>query len=136
MLSIGAAVMVMCHLIFAFVPLNVPIALGTIVLLGISFSLVPASLWPSVPKIVPSSYLGTAYALIFWVQNIGLSLTPILIGRVLDSTNPVGTSSVDLNYTWAMLLFSCFGVVAIFLSLTLKWLDGRHQYGLELPNKK
>ena len=136
MLSIGAAVMVMCHLIFAFVPLNVPIALGTIVLLGISFSLVPASLWPSVPKIVPSSYLGTAYALIFWVQNIGLFLTPILIGRVLDSTNPVGTSSVDLNYTWAMLLFSCFGVVAIFLSLTLKWLDGRHQYGLELPNKK
>ena len=136
MLMLGAVLMFVCHLVFATVHLNLPIALAAIVLLGISFSLVPASLWPSVPKLVPNAYLGTAYALIFWIQNIGLMSFPIVIGKVLDSTNAPGTSPTELNYTPAMLVFASLGVIAFFLGFWLKMEDRKHHYGLELPNKK
>ena len=136
MLMLGAVLMFVCHLVFATVHLNLPIALAAIVLLGISFSLVPASLWPSVPKLVPNAYLGTAYALIFWIQNIGLMSFPIVIGKVPDSTNAPGTSPTELNYTPAMLVFASLGVIAFFLGFWLKMEDRKHHYGLELPNKK
>ncbi len=136
MLMLGAVLMFVCHLVFATVHLNLPIALAAIVLLGISFSLVPASLWPSVPKLVPNAYLGTAYALIFWIQNIGLMSFPIVIGKVLDSTNAPGTSPTELNYTPAMLVFTSLGVIAFFLGFWLKMEDRKYHYGLELPNKK
>lgn len=136
MLMLGAVLMFVCHLVFATVHLNLPIALAAIVLLGISFSLVPVSLWPSVPKLVPNAYLGTAYALIFWIQNIGLMSFPIVIGKVLDSTNAPGTSPTELNYTPAMLVFASLGVIAFFLGFWLKMEDRKHHYGLELPNKK
>lgn len=91
MLILGALLMITCHLIFALIlpamP-NLALAYGAIVILGISFSLVPAALWPSVPKLMPERYLGSAYSLIFWVQNVGLCLVPMLIGTVLESTNP------------------------------------------------
>lgn len=133
MLMLGAVLMFVCHLTFAVVPLNVPIALAAIVLLGVSFSLVPASLWPSVPKLVPNSYLGTAYALIFWIQNIGLFAVPIVVGRVLDVTNP-GKSATDLNYTPVMLIFASLGVIAFILGYYLRELDKKRNYGLEAPN--
>ena len=96
MLVFGSLLLIGCHLTFAFVlPLfkgaavgGVAIAYITILVLGASFSLVPASLWPSVPKLVEAKIIGSAYALIFWIQNIGLWLFPLLIGKVLDSTNP------------------------------------------------
>jgi len=90
MLIWGALLLICCHLIFAFI---VPatgsklIAYATIVILGISFALVPAALWPSVPKVMNPRYLGSAYSLIFWVQNIGLCFVPMLIGNVLASSN-------------------------------------------------
>lgn len=135
MLMLGAILMFACHMIFALVPLNIGIALTAIVILGISFSLVPAALWPSVPKLVPSSYLGTAYALIFWIQNIGLMTFPILIGSILDRANPEGTDPSSLDYTSAMITFASLGVVAFFLGLWLKAEDKKNKYGLELPNK-
>lgn len=135
MLMVGAIMMFVCHMIFAVVPLNTFIALTAIIILGISFSLVPASLWPSVPKLVPETYLGTAYALIFWIQNIGLMVFPIAIGRILDSTNQPGTPANELNYTPAMLTFACLGVIAFVLGMWLKREDKQHNYGLELPNK-
>ena len=96
MLVLGSLLLIACHLTFAFVlPLfkgnavgGVIIAYFTILVLGSSFSLVPASLWPSVPKLVEQKIIGSAYALIFWIQNIGLWLFPLLIGKVLDNTNP------------------------------------------------
>ena len=91
MLILGAILMITCHLIFALVLPKYPnllLAYSAIVVLGVSFSLVPAALWPSVPKLMPERYLGSAYSLIFWVQNVGLCLVPLLIGIVLDSTNP------------------------------------------------
>lgn len=137
MLMIGAILMIVCHLTFALVLPAVPseaIAFSAIVILGVSFSLVPAALWPSVPKIMDARFLGSAYSLIFWVQNIGLALFPILIGQVLTATNKGIDDPMDYNYTWPMLLFAALGGLALVFSICLKVLDGKHHYGLEKPN--
>ncbi|WP_329905392.1 MFS transporter [Porphyromonas pogonae] len=141
MLIFGAILMIGCHLIFAFLPkfgvgLGKPIALFAIVLLGISFSLVPASLWPSVPKLVENKLLGSAYAVIFWIQNIGLYSLPMIIGSVLRKSNPGVTDPLQYNYTNPMLLFALLGVAALLLGLWLKVEDKKKGYGLELPNVK
>ena len=127
MLVLGAILMITCHLVFALVPLTKPIAYAAIILLGVSFSLVPAALWPSVPKLVEERYLGSAYSVIFWIQNIGLMAFPIIIGWSLDKTG---------GYTVPMLIFSSLGVAALLLGLWLKVEDKKKGYGLELPNIK
>jgi hypothetical protein len=129
--------MIVCHLTFALVLPMYPtewLAFSAIVLLGISFSLVPAALWPSVPKIMDKRFLGSAYSLIFWVQNIGLSLFPILIGNVLTASNPGVTDPMKYDYTNPMLLFASLGVLALIFGIILKALDAKKHYGLELPN--
>ena len=146
MLMIGALLMAICHLIFALTPADnftYPVAFTAIILLGISFSLVPAALWPSVPKLVDNKVLGSAYSIIFWIQNIGLMLTPAIIGAVLKASNPGVAESIaagDLlakyNYTIPMLLFASLGIVAFLLGIWLKKEDKKQNYGLELPNKK
>ena len=100
-------------------------ALLLIVILGVSFSLVPAALWPSVPKIIDEKILGSAYCLIFWVQNIGLCFVPKIIGALKLSTG---------GYFVPMIVFASFGVLAFILSLVLKTEDVRKGYGLEKPN--
>ena len=130
MMLLGAVIMIACHCVFAFVLPAYPsktLALVTILILGVSFSLVPASMWPSVPKIIDEKVLGSAYCLIFWVQNVGLCLVPLLIGKLRVATN---------GYLVPMIVFASFGVLAFFLSLALKVEDRRKGYGLELPNKK
>ncbi|MCQ2115388.1 MAG: MFS transporter [Bacteroidales bacterium] len=130
MLMVGSVIMIACHLSFAFLLPLVPskaLALTLIVILGVSFSLVPASLWPSVPKIIDEKILGSAYCLIFWVQNIGLCLVPLLIGYLRQSTN---------GYLVPMIVFSLFGVLALAFSIFLKVEDKRKGYGLEEPNIK
>ncbi|MDR0981681.1 MAG: MFS transporter [Culturomica sp.] len=139
MLILGAILMIVCHLIFAFAPLTQLVAFAAIVILGISFSLVPAALWPSVPKLVENRYLGSAYAVIFWIQNIGLWLFPIVIGWALDASNPGITpekvaEGAVYDYTVPMLIFACLGVLAFILGLWLKAEDSKNHYGLELPN--
>ena len=137
MLILGAVLLVACHLTFALLLPAFPskgLAFATIVVLGISFSLVPAALWPSVPKVMDARYLGSAYSLIFWVQNIGLCVFPILIGKVLTASNPGITDPVDYNYTVPMLLFAGLGVLAFLFAVWLKILDKKNHYGLELPN--
>ena len=139
MLIGGAVLMIICHLTFALLLPQYPytwLAFTAIVVLGISFSLVPASLWPSVPKIMEARYLGSAYSLIFWVQNIGLALFPILIGKVLMWSNPGVTDPMDYNYTAPMLLFASLGVLALIFGIWLKILNAKHHYGLESPNIK
>lgn len=137
MLIIGAMLMIICHLIFAFVvpaTQSVIITYAAIILLGISFSLVPAALWPSVPKLIDDKLIGSAYALIFWIQNIGLYAFPMIIGSVLRSSNPGVTDPLKYNYTAPMLVFVSLGVVALILGFLLKALDKKKGYGLELPN--
>lgn len=130
MLMLGAIIMVACHLSFAFILPIFPkqwFALLLVVVLGVSFSLVPAALWPSVPKIIDEKILGSAYCLIFWVQNIGLCLVPLLIGVTLQATG---------GYLVPMLIFASFGVLAFFLTFMLKIEDRKKGYGLEEPNVK
>ena len=128
MLMIGSIIMIVCHLSFAFLLPAFPqkwFALLLIVVLGVSFSLVSAALWPSVPKIIDEKILGSAYCLIFWVQNIGLCLVPMLIGSLRQSTG---------SYLVPMIVFSSFGILAFILSIYLKAEDRKKGYGLELPN--
>ena len=130
MLMLGSLVMIACHLSFAFLLPAFPykwLAVAIVVVLGVSFSLVPAALWPSVPKIIDNRILGSAYCIIFWIQNIGLFAVPILIGNVLDATG---------GYTLPMVIFSSFGVLALFFSLWLKRENRKNNYGLEEPNIK
>ena len=130
MLMLGVIIMVVCHLSFAFILPIFPkqwFALLLVVVLGVSFSLVPAALWPSVPKIIDEKILGSAYCLIFWVQNIGLCLVPLLIGVTLQATG---------GYLVPMLIFASFGVLAFFLTFMLKIEDRKKGYGLEEPNVK
>jgi MFS family permease len=142
MLILGSLLLIGCHLTFAFVlPLfkgsavgGVIIAYATILVLGASFSLVPASLWPSVPKLVDAKVIGSAYALIFWIQNIGLWLFPMLIGKVLDKTNPGVTSATQLDYTAPLVMLASLGVAALLLGFVLKAVDKKKGLGLEMPN--
>ena len=156
MLVVGSLLLIACHLTFAFIlPMfkgnavgGVIIAYITILVLGASFSLVPASLWPSVPKLVDAKIIGSAYALIFWIQNIGLWLFPLLIGKVLDKTNPQLVSdlqnglitpqeaAVSYNYTAPLVMLACLGVAALILGFVLKVVDKKKGYGLEEPNIK
>lgn len=113
MLILGALLMIVCHLIFALVLPKFPnllLAYSAIVVLGVSFSLVPAALWPSVPKLMPERYLGSAYSLIFWVQNVGLCLVPMLIGYVLNTTNP-GVSDAFENKSQIAILEEKVGYI-------------------------
>ena len=156
MLVLGSVLLIACHLTFAFVlPMfkgnavgGVIIAYMTILVLGASFSLVPASLWPSVPKLVDAKIIGSAYALIFWIQNIGLWLFPMLIGKVLDATNPEiveglknGSmtpeyAAVNYDYTAPLVMLACLGVAALILGFSLKAVDKKKCLGLEEPNIK
>ena len=144
MLVLGSLLLIACHLTFAFVlPAfqgneigGVVVAYLTILVLGSSFSLVPASLWPSVPKLVDAKIIGSAYALIFWIQNIGLWLFPLLIGKVLDKTNPGVTDATQLNYTAPLIMLAGLGVAALIIGLILKVVDKKKGLGLEEPNIK
>lgn len=156
MLVFGSLLLILCHLTFAFIlpackgsaMLGVGVAYLTILVLGASFSLVPASLWPSVPKLVDSKIIGSAYALIFWIQNIGLWLFPLLIGKILTATNGDITAQVEAgkmtedvaavsyNYVWPLIMLAGLGVCALLLGLYLKVIDRRKKLGLEEPNIK
>jgi MFS family permease len=145
MLMLGSLLMVVCHLIFALVPaeyFTYGVALTAIIILGVAFSLVPAALWPSVPKLVDNRVLGSAYSIIFWIQNIGLLSVPIIIGAALKFSNPgvaeqiAAGELVRYNYTVPMLLFASLGVLALVLAFWLKAEDKKKGYGLELPNVK
>jgi Nitrate/nitrite transporter len=137
MLMFGALLMIVCHLTFAFLlPIikSAILAYAAIILLGISFSLVPAALWPSVPKLIDEKLLGSAYAIIFWIQNIGLYAFPMIIGSLLTSTNPGVTDPTKLNYTVPMVMLASLGVLAFILGIWLKAEDKKKGYGLEKPN--
>lgn len=142
MLIIGSVLMIASHTVFALYPfagggaMDTFVATAAIVVLGISFSLVPATLWPSVPKLIDSKVLGSAYSAIFWIQNIGLMSVPYLIGLVLQASNPDLPAGASKDYTLAMLVFASFGVLALVMAIALKGMDARRGYGLEEPNVK
>jgi MFS family permease len=140
---IGSLLLILVHVLFALPLLNYWwFAAFIMIILGIAFSLVPSAMWPSVPKIIPQKLVGSAYALIFWVQNIGLGFVPLLIGGILNKYCKDGVRIVNgaevtqYNYTIPMIIFALFGIVALLLAMRLKAVDKKEGYGLEEPNIK
>ncbi|MDI9606620.1 MAG: MFS transporter [Bacteroidota bacterium] len=138
---IGSILLIIVHALFSIPGLdNWVFAMVLVVLLGVAFSLVPSAMWPSVPKIIPEKRLGTAYSLIFWVQNWGLMGVPLMIGWVLEKYCVVGQTVRDgvtvnmYNYTLPMSIFTLFGILALIVAFMLKAEDKRKGYGLEQPN--
>lgn len=133
LMIIGSILLTIVHTVFA-LPLNsVAIAICMMVILGIAFGLVPSAMWPSVPKIIPMQLLGTAYAVIFYIQNIGLSMVPIWIGKV-NQANTDASGIID--YTQTMTIFAGFGAVAIVIAFLLLIEDKKKGYGLQKANIK
>jgi len=135
---IGSVMLLVAHTIFAIPAItSYVVAIVLVIWLGVTFSLVPSAMWPSVPKIIPEKQLGTAYALIFWVQNWGLMGVPLLIGAVLDRYCQVLDANGELlyyDYTIPMVIFASTGFLAIIVALMLKAEDKKKGYGLEMPN--
>ena len=136
LMIIGSAMLTLVHVLFALPILNVWwFAILVMIVLGIAFSLVPSAMWPSVPKIIPMKQLGSAYAIIFYIQNIGLSMVPVMIGKVIQNYATIETAEgVTYDYTIPMSIFALFGIVSIVVSFILKRVDKRNGYGLEQPN--
>jgi MFS family permease len=132
---LGAGMVLTSHLIITFAPMDMPVfAYIAIGLLGIGYSLVPAAMWPSVPKIVPEKNLGTAYSLIYWVQNLGMWAVPILVGNILSNGKTADGSAVA--NTGAVLnaeyVFITLGVVALTIALMLQRSSRKHpELGLD-----
>lgn len=133
LMIIGSVLLTIVHILFAMPLLNVWwFAVIIMILLGIAFSLVPSAMWPSVPKIIPMKQLGSAYAIIFYIQNIGLSMVPVLIGNAIAANTSNGTT----DYTIPMSIFALFGAMAVVIAVLLKITDKRKGYGLEEANVK
>ncbi|MBQ2787482.1 MAG: MFS transporter [Bacteroidaceae bacterium] len=135
LMIIGSMMLALVHILFALPIFNVYwFAILVMVLLGIAFSLVPSAMWPSVPKIIPMKQLGSAYSIIFYIQNIGLSMVPLLIGWVIDKYAEVKDATgavVNYDYTVPMSIFALFGIIAICIAIMLKKEDAKKHYGLE-----
>lgn len=133
LMAIGSILLTLVHIVFALPVNNVVLAIAVMMILGVAFGLVPAAMWPSVPKIIPMKLLGTAYALIFYIQNIGLAMVPMWIGAVNDrNTDAYGI----INYTESMTIFASFGAAAVIISLLLLHENKLKGYGLEEKNIK
>lgn len=133
LMILGSILLTMVHIIFALPIASVALAIIVMIILGIAFGLVPSAMWPSVPKIIPMKLLGTAYALIFFIQNIGLMMVPMVIGAV-NNKNTDATGFID--YTEAMTIFAGFGIISIIIAFLILLEDKKKGYGLQQPNVK
>ena len=140
LMIIGSVMLTVVHVLFALPLMNYWwFAVVVMIVLGIAFSLVPSAMWPSVPKIIPMKQLGSAYAIIFYIQNIGLAMVPVLIGWVIDDFATLRDTSgaiTGYNYSIPMTIFAIFGVCAVVISLMLRVDDAKKHYGLEEANMK
>ena len=137
---VGSALVLASHLIITFAPQGVPFyAYIAIALLGIGYSLVPSAMWPSVPKIIPEKNLGTAYSLIYWVQNLGMWAVPIYVGRIFtreitEAGNHAQEVTAALHAEW---VFIILGIVAIAVALLLFFSSRKHpELRLDSPAKE
>ncbi|MBQ2497691.1 MAG: MFS transporter, partial [Prevotella sp.] len=134
LMLIGCALVLVCHVVLALPMANATwFATVVMVLLGVAFSLVPSAMWPSVPKLVPIEQLGTAYSIIYFIQNIGLMLAPMYIGNIIDDyTSPDG----HVDVTVPMSVFALFALASVAVAALLLYVDRREDYGLEKSNIK
>ena len=132
LMLLGSALVMICHVILALPMVNATwVASLVMVLLGVSFSLVPSAMWPSVPKLVPLKWLGTSYSIIYYIQNIGLMLAPMFVGNIIDQhTGPDG----HVDFTVPMSVFALLALGATLTASVLLFMDKRYHYGLEQAN--
>ena len=126
---VGSALVLISHLIITFAPQGEPVyAYIAIALLGTGYSLVPSAMWPSVPKIIPEKNLGTAYSLIYWVQNLGMWAVPIYVGRIFKNTiTEAGNTTQEISAAIrAEYVFIFLGIIAIATALMLYFSSKRH----------
>lgn len=127
----GSVLVFAAHLIIAFAPGDPIFGYIGIAILGVGYSLVPAAMWPTVPKIIPEKNLGTAYSLIYWIQNMGMLAVPIGVGYILKNYEGV-EASVNAEY-----IFIALGIIAITVSLMLYFSSKKNpQLKLDVPNIK
>ena len=137
---VGAGLVLASHLIITFAPQGVAMyAYISIALLGIGYSLVPSAMWPSVPKIVPEKNLGTAYSLIYWVQNLGMWAVPIYVGKIFTNTiTEAGNKAQEISAAIkAEYVFIMLGIIAIGVAIMLLQSSRRNpELGLDSPASK
>lgn len=125
LIIIGTSMLTLVHFGFS-LPIHASaFAIVMMVMLSIGFSLTPAALWPIVPKIMPMKCLGTAYSLIFFIQNFGRAIIPMFVGKANET---------DPTYTTGMQIFACTGLAAVLVAVAMLYLDRKKGYGLEKPN--
>lgn len=131
LMLIGSALLTAIHICFALpIEWSGSMAIVLMVVLGVAFSLVPSAMWPSVPKIIPLKELGTAYSIIYYIQNIGLMLVPMMVGDVLKSDTTAGVP----DFTRTQWIFAAFGLAAVVIAFVLLFVDRKKHYGLEEAN--
>jgi len=121
----GALMLTAVHFGFSIPMHSSAIAIGLMVILSIGYSLAPAALWPCVPKIIPLKCLGTAYSMIFFIQNFGRAIIPMFVGRANEA---------DPSYSSSMLIFGFTALGATLTAIAMWYVDRRKGYGLQLPN--
>ena len=137
---VGAGLVLASHLIITFAPQGVAMyAYISIALLGIGYSLVPSAMWPSVPKIVPEKNLGTAYSLIYWVQNLGMWAVPIYVGKIFtDTITEASNKAQEISAAIkAEYVFILLGIIAIGVAIMLLQSSRKNpELGLDSPASK
>ena len=123
----GALMLTAVHFGFSLPMHSSAIAIALMVVLSIGYSLAPAALWPCVPKIIPLKCLGTAYSMIFFIQNFGRAIIPMFVGRANET---------DPSYTTSMLIFGFTALGAALTAIVMLYTDRKKGYGLQLPNIK
>ena len=123
----GALMLTAVHFGFSLPIHSATIAITLMVILSIGYSLAPAALWPCVPKIIPLKCLGTAYSMIFFIQNFGRAIIPMFVGRANET---------DPSYTTSMLIFGFTALGAALIAIAMLYIDRQKGYGLQLPNIK
>lgn len=133
---IGAILALTAHLMLAFAPAGVPFfGYLSMVFLGFGYSLVPAAMWPSIPKIVPEKYLGTAYSLVYWVQNLGLMLFKMLAGIILSKSAASAVTTAGAGAVRVELMFVAICIIALILASLLGRSSKNHpELRLDEPN--
>ncbi len=121
----GALMLTAVHFGFSMPMHSSTVAIALMVMLSIGYSLAPAALWPCVPKIIPLKCLGTAYSMIFFIQNFGRAIIPMFVGRANET---------DPTYTTSMLIFGFTALGAALTAIAMFYVDRRQHYGLQLPN--
>jgi MFS family permease len=133
---LGSCLVLLAHVVIAFAPGMAFFGYLGLSILGIGYSLVPAAMWPSVPKVIPEKNLGTAYSLIYWIQNMGMLIVPIFVGLIFEAAAKRSTDP-KLGAVHAEYLFIFLAIVAVTVALILKRSsDANPQLKLDVPNKK